>query len=345
MNIAFRVDASVEIGTGHVMRCITLAEMLRQKGSTIFFLCKKYEGNLISFLKQKGFVTIALSDNPFNQQEDANETIEKIASLQIDTIIVDHYGIDVTWERFLRPYAKNICVIDDLANRQHDCDILLDQNFYPNMEEKYRYLIPESCRLYLGPKYLLLRPEFYQISHRKRNEVRNLLIFFGGSDPTNETMKALEALENLQLKNIELNVVVGESNLNKEKIEWVVKKIGGKFHCQIDYLAKLMDEADLSLGAGGVTMWERCFVGLPSIVTIVAENQRGSTEAAYRFGAVKLVGWHENVNVLTYEKELSNLINNKDILHTLQQKGYELLGKNEKQDFKDHPVVEAIYSK
>ncbi|KYG33713.1 UDP-2,4-diacetamido-2,4,6-trideoxy-beta-L-altropyranose hydrolase [Alkalihalobacillus trypoxylicola] len=344
MNIAFRVDASVHIGTGHVMRCITLAESLKSHASKIVFICKNLPGHLMEHIEKKEFLTISLTSEPFKQEKDAEEVIEKVENINLDFIIIDHYEIDQKWENLLRAFTKKIIVIDDLANRHHDCDILLDQNFYPSMKQKYKQLVPSDCQLLLGPKYLLLRREFYNVLHRKRGEFKNLLVFFGGSDPTNETSKALLALAELKLKNVSINVVVGNANPNKDDIKGICEKIGANYYCQIPYMAKLMEEADLSLGAGGSTMWERSFVGLPSLVTMVAENQCASTEAAAEFGAIKLTGWHETVTKSTYMKKLNELIHNENAFKSMQLKGYELIMRNENKKFEQHPLINLMFN-
>ena len=148
MNIAFRVDASCIIGSGHVMRCLVLAEKLRSNGHHVSFVCRAYPGNLIDLIKNNGFtvyelifsecesyINQKLSDDYsqwlwLTQEHDAVDTLTQLEGIQIDWIIVDHYSLDVVWEKRLTSRVENIMIIDDLANRQHDCKLLLDQNFY-----------------------------------------------------------------------------------------------------------------------------------------------------------------------------------------------------------------------
>jgi len=294
MNIIFRVDASINIGSGHVMRCLTLAKQLqKEKNAKVYFISRKLEGNLIDLIRSKEFEVKILPkvDNVFNnlegyqkwltvsQQFDVEQTIQILTDLDIsiDLLIIDSYAIDIEWENKIRPYVKKIMVIDDLANRKHDCDILLDQNFYLNMEERYNGLVPINCKLFLGPRYVILREEFYEVKkhlrHRNGN-IKNIFVFFGGIDITNETMKTLRAIILLKQKDIVVNVVVGKNNPYKESIEKFCRKYDNiNYYCQVDNMAELMNEADLAIGAGGTTTWERCFLGLPSLVIAVAENQ------------------------------------------------------------------------
>lgn len=306
MKILIRTDASVSIGSGHVMRCLTIASELRKKGHEVLFYMKQLPGHLISLVESQGFIVM----NEF---------------CTVDLCIIDHYGIDELWEKSIRPFVKKIVVIDDLANRVHDCDVLLDQNVVPDYETRYDLLVPKHCVKLLGPKYLIMRDEFMEQRKQIRNrtgEVRRLLVFMGGTDPTGETMKVLRALEYCTFEWID--VVVGNGNPNRQQIQSICEEQGFHYHCQIDYIASLMAQADFSIGAGGSTTWERCYVGLPSSSTIVAENQLVATETASALGAVLNIGWHEQVTVETYKKLLLSLSGRGDELRQMSKNGLKL---------------------
>lgn len=286
--IIIRTDASVDIGSGHVMRCLTIAHNLKREGCNVRFWMEPHTGNLIDYVAQQGYETISKAE-------------------QADLYIIDHYEIDMEWEQSIRPYTKKLMVIDDLA-RAHDCDLLLDQNVVPNFEVRYDELVPKRCIKLLGPKYLIMREEFIEARQqiRQRNQnIQRLLVFMGGTDPTNETLKILTALEELTFAHVD--VVVGNGNVNKENIEQICHKRNYHYHCQISYMAQLMQQADFSIGAGGSSMWERCYVELPSSSTIVADNQLITTNYANQLGAVINLGWHEEVTVDTYKNLLNGL--------------------------------------
>lgn len=325
MKIVFRVDASKQIGTGHVMRCLTLARELESLGHQIAFISRELEGHMCNFIKNQGYTvyvlprTDALRNNcnvthaqwlQSSWEIDAQQTIDVIKSNlnKVDWVIVDHYALDKKWEKKLEEFTQHIFVIDDLADRPHICDILLDQNYYKNMGQRYNRLVPPNCIQLLGPHYALLRTEFLKAREclRKRvNTLKTVLIFFGGSDPTNETYKVIKALEKIDCRQLCINVVVGQSNPQKSVIQDLCKKHSNiKFHCQIDYMSRLMNEADFAICAGGSTTWERYCLGLPAILISVAHNQVEICETVGNLGIDFYIGKSEEID----EKDICNAI-------------------------------------
>ncbi|MBY0123451.1 UDP-2,4-diacetamido-2,4,6-trideoxy-beta-L-altropyranose hydrolase [Bacillus sp. S/N-304-OC-R1] len=343
MNIIIRVDASIEIGSGHVMRCLTLADFLQEKGAEVAFICANLEGNMIDFIRENRYKVFPIGKGLGNVI-DAKATIDILNEHQVDLLIVDHYQIDSNWEKTIKEkyYSIKLMVIDDLANREHECDLLLDQNYFKNLNNRYDHLIPAHCRKLLGPKYLLLRPEFYLGDKVKKayKTIQDILVFYGGSDPTNETLKVLEAFDRLEVSNINVHVVVGLSNGKRDHIKEICAETQYSYYEQIDYIASLMRKSDLALGAGGVTMWERCFLGLPSIVTVVAENQIGSTHAAAEYGAIWNLGWHESVNMSNYVDIINRVLASPEMLTGMSNRARRLM--HSEITYHTHPVVEAI---
>ena len=194
-------------------------------------------------------------------------------------------------------------VIDDLANRRHDCDILLDQNFYLNKDARYAGVVPEHCKMLLGPEHALLREEFYEAKKhlRKRDgTIKNILVFYGGSDLTNETEKAIKALVKLHDEGYTFtaDVITGVSNSLREKIKHLCSKYHFfHYYCQVNNMAEFMNKADLMLGAGGSTTWERLYMELPTLVTAVAENQIQGCRDCSQTGLIDYIGESEKVTV------------------------------------------------
>ena len=332
MRVVIRVDSSYQIGSGHVMRCLTLADYLRQTGAEIHFVCRDHTGNLGSLLKDKAFELSVLPStgrrNTLPSQDDrgyanwlgvdwktdAEQTRSAISRLHLqpDWLVIDHYALDYRWEETLSSQTGAVFVIDDLANRRHNCSVLLDHNLSLQGETRYRNLVPAECRLLCGPSYALLRPEFEVAASNLRERdgtVRRILIFFGGVDAAGMTLKACEAVVACGREDLLVDVVVGVANPRREEIrEQCESHPVLRYHDQVCNMAELMAAADLAIGAGGTTTWERAFLGLPTITIPVAENQVPSTEAMADAGAIWNLGFHEAVGVDTIVSALRRVL-------------------------------------
>lgn len=300
---AFRVDASLEIGNGHVMRCLTLAQKLRASVNGIcIFLCKDLAGNLIDEIKKNGFQTFCLTQ--FNQniltkkepawEDDAAQTIAYIEKIKPKWLIVDHYDIDSAWELKLYPYCSNLMVIDDLANRQHYCDLLLDQNLGRKSLD-YKNLLIKETSLLIGPQYALLRDEFQSqriFSINRKRELKKILISVGGVDKENITKQILNSLNSCNLpNNIEITVILGENCPWIKQIIEISKEMKWKTTTIINCknMAEELALTDLAIGAAGTTSWERCCLGVPSIIFCTADNQRMIAKYLEEIGAASLM--------------------------------------------------------
>ncbi len=316
MRVVIRTDSSSAIGTGHVTRCLTFANALRNCGATVTFVCRDHSGNIASEIADNRFDVRLLprctgvktsSANLYEgwlgveQATDAVQTRDVVQSCgSVDRLVVDHYGLDESWESLLRPSVGGILVIDDLANRRHTCSALLDQNLQTDTAVRYLRLVPADCRLLNGPRFALLREEFHRTrlgASHSRFEVQRILVFYGGVDATNETVKAMTALQTLNYPNLQITVIVGPANAQREYIHKVAADDARfKVRENVSDMARLMAEADLALGAGGTTTWERCCMGLPTIITAVAENQISIAEQVARAGAAVYLGEPSDVS-------------------------------------------------
>ena len=329
MNIAFRADASEQIGTGHIMRCLTLADELKKHGARIRFVSRHLPEYLRNMLWARGYEAGLLTGSAscegldelahahwlgVSQAQDAEESIAALSEVQWDWLVVDHYALDRRWEAALRQCAKNILVIDDIADRQHDCDVLLDQNFYADMNVRYQHKVPDHCLLLLGPRYALLRDEFLQWRERvsqRKGPVQRILIFFGGMDADNYTGRAMQALlcrcnyPHSGMKGIQVDVVIGAGHPRREAIEAMCRQHNFFCHVQTERMAELMAAADLAIGAGGSATWERCCVGLPTITICSAENQRRQVADAASEGLLYAPDHYEAIERMLCEHFLS----------------------------------------
>lgn len=326
------------------MRCLTLAEELRARGADCHFICRLHPGHLVMLIRSSGFTVNELPMGTVDFQPalddgkaltahaqwlgcdwwtDARQTQEVLAAMKPDWLVVDHYALDARWETSIDSCVKHLMVIDDLADRSHACNFLLDQNFYVDMTTRYLGRVPPACEMLLGPNHVLLRPEFTQIRQniRKRSgQIRRILVFFGGSDPTNQTRNVLTALLILDLPDVDVDVVIGSSNPNRlelEKICGSMPKV--ELHCQVANMAELIERADLGIGAGGVAMWERCYLGLPTITVVFADNQLRTTEDVAKIGVIKYLGRSTAFTANDYAKAIKEMIDSPDEMRLMSE--------------------------
>lgn len=349
--VAIRVDASVTMGTGHVMRCLTLADTLRMRGLRCHFICRAHPGHMIDTIRQRGNeVTVlpagAIGFQPFPVADDslpahaswlgcdwcndANQTLHAVQAFKADLLVIDHYAIDIRWEKVLRSYVRRIMVIDDLADRAHDCDFLLDQNWFGDvMSRRHKGLIPDRCVTMLGPRYALLKPEYatlHACMPQRDGEVRRVLIFMGGSDLTNETGKVIEALTHPDLMHLLVDVVIGANHPDHLGISRKAEeRHGTRTHIGLPSLAGLMMRADLMVGGGGATTWERMCLGLPAVVICIADNQAEINASLSTAGYLKLLGNKDDVDVSQVSGAVRELIGSPEALITMSRKSRELV--------------------
>jgi len=313
--IYFRADSSIEIGTGHVIRCLSLADVLKKNGFSIYFICRVNKGDINHIIKDRGYTVYELPSKITRKMDMllTGEILNKVKG-KPDWLIVDHYNVDFTWESYVKDYVKKIMVIDDFTNRRHNCDLLLNQNLYKNMEKRYGGMVPEGCRMLLGTRYILLREQFLALRKRRKRfkkDIKRIMILIGGTDPTNETLKSLEAFKLLDRDDIEVDVVVGATNPHRDRI----KKACGSmpnvhYHCQVDNIEALLFKADIAIGSGGSASWERCFTGVPSIISSFANNQIEISENLHRHGIAVNLGWYEDITSEDIAVAIKRLINN-----------------------------------
>jgi len=325
MQVVFRADASLQMGSGHVMRCLTLADALGAQGAQCSFISRAHPGHLMALIQQRGYVVHCLAEPvqkapaarnsmtttvqgaPSNPQQgpahaawlgtpwqaDAQDTAAVLASLQPDWLVVDHYALDQRWEEAQAAHCRRLLVIDDLADRPHRCDLLLDQNL-GRQPQDYAALVPAHCEVLTGPRYALLRPEFsalrrYSLQRRQAQPgLRQLLISMGGVDQFNATGQVMQALKSCALpQECRISVVMGLTAPWLENVRQLAAQMPWPTEVVVNVtdMAQRMADSDLAIGAAGSTSWERCCLGLPTLMVVLAANQRRIASALALKGA------------------------------------------------------------
>ena len=330
MKMLIRVDASAIIGTGHVIRCLTLANEAKLRGWSVCFVIRCKYKHIIRSIRNAGHEVRLLDTASTNitekknvsyshwlgvsQETDASDTLEYVRACNPDWVVIDHYSLDVTWHRIIKSYCQNIMVIDDLANRILDCSIILDQNLNARAED-YRNKLNSKCMLLLGPSYALLRPEFRiwrqsSLDRRVKNKFKQILITMGGVDLENYTLSTLRQLEKSKFsKSCSFVVAVGSSYPNSTQLEKFVNSTALSIAVitNVNNMAEVMAKSDLCIGAAGSTSWERCCLGLPTIAMPIAENQEKIITELHKHG----VAIKSNLTCLI--KDFEKFFNKSDI--------------------------------
>lgn len=344
MRVAIRTDASQKIGTGHVMRCLALAAELKAHGAEVEFILRDHPGHLAQQIQDRGFKTTLLpiedNGNDSAQSEydrwlgvpwetDARETSDTLASNPPDWLVVDHYGLDERWERQLATQCRAIFVIDDLIERKHHCDLFLDQNLQESGAGSRSTTVNSEAELLIGPRFAMLSTAFREMRGKgiKRREGvgDRLVLFFGGSDPTNETGKALQALESFPAGSFKADVVAGGLNQNIPELKSRCESLGYSLHVGGANMASLYANADLALGAPGTSSWERACAGIPSLIVAIAENQERIGEALAEAGCAFYLGISREVKAQTYLDVLRALPHLSRELHGQSLRGMNLV--------------------
>ena len=330
LGVVVRTDASLAIGTGHVMRCLTLASALREQGAAVLFVCREHDGHLCDLIETRGFSVSRLPSPHLDTQgehrstsvvhlassweEDARQTQVAIDMLGLkpDWLIVDHYNIDEQWEGALRTSVDRIMVIDDLADRAHDCDLLLDQNLVGQLSTRYVNKVLPTCAVLLGLKYALLQPIYGELHDRvslRHGSIRRILVFMGGADHDNLTGRMLSACLSLDRSDINIDVVIPfGSNCEGAIRERASGHANVHLYRDLPTLAPLMAQADLAIGAAGTTSWERLCLGLPTLVITVAEHQLPIADEQHRQRLIRKLGHQDQVTESAVKQALEELI-------------------------------------
>ncbi len=327
------------------MRCFNLASGLVAKSASVVFICRGLPSYLVEKLELAS-MTLYLIGSPdteqdlysnhassrswpaWSQEEDASATCSIISEIFPDWLVVDHYGLDAVWEEQVQLSVGKILVIDDQADRKHHCDALLDQNLFSDARKRYVGKVPDSAAMLLGPEYALIENSFSQARSRvgeKSSVANNILIFFGGADPNNCTEFVLDVLLNNSLRKFDITVVIGGQHPVLRDLRRRAATEDFKLHIQSGDIARLMSGADLCIGGGGVSTWERCCVGLPCLIIAIAANQEPIAKAVSDAGAARYLGRQVDLDAKTVSNEFLNLVDDSEALRQMSARAMSLV--------------------
>ncbi len=326
--IVVRADASRHMGLGHVARCLALARALRRRGATVTFLCRSLPGDAGERIIREGFALQRLEVSIGNESEDAAACLAWLQQrVGVRWLIVDHYGLGADWESRLRPHVGQLLAIDDLPERRHCCDLLLE----PNLPARSPGRDHRGAREWLsGPRYALLDAAFAAVGEKRGRQTAQacrLLVSFGGADPSGDTEKVLRAL-GAMARNWRVEVVIGPANGRRRQIEALAARLPDT-RCHYDItpteMAAAMARAELAVGAGGGSALERCAAALPGVVIAQADNQRAPARLLAEHGAQLYLGESSAVDEEQIARALLVLAENASLRHSLARRGRELV--------------------
>lgn len=321
MKVLIRADAGAAIGIGHVARCLTLAEVLVAHGAEVSFACRALPGHQLARIAEAGHEVFSLPADTADEGAALQALLP--AEACFDWLLVDHYQLDARWESAARRWARRIMAIDDLADRAHDCDLLLDQNFTASAA-LYHGLVPSACQILAGPRHALLRPAFRQLRPAAQNGSSRVLVSFGGFDQAGMTLRTLQALDGLD--GVEVQCIAGQSSPDLTALQSLVAgHPGWELLNFVNDLPERMAAATLFVGAGGGTTWERAAIGLPSLCVAVAENQHANAEALASAGMHQYLGPAEQVAVAALHQAIAGLLGNLRQRQHFAARGMELV--------------------
>ena len=328
IKVLFRVDASATIGSGHLMRCLALAQTWQDFDGKAVFAVATEIGNLQKRLETEGIIVYPLSAIS-GSQEDAAATIALAEQLNVSWLVVDGYQFGSEYQQQLKQAGLKVLFIDDYGHADfYEADFVLNQNVSAS-ESLYSFCASHT-QLLLGTQYVLLRREFRQWQGWQRDHpkvARKILVTLGGSDPDNVTLKVMQALSAIAEPALEVVVVIGGNNPYQQQLEKVAQQspFPMRLRQNVTNMPALMAWADVAIAAGGSTNWELAFMGLPSIILTVADNQSAIAQRLGDLGVTVSLGWHQQLTVNQLTTAISNLLIEQQQRQQMSQQGKQLV--------------------
>ncbi|MEO0755513.1 MAG: UDP-2,4-diacetamido-2,4,6-trideoxy-beta-L-altropyranose hydrolase [Cyanobacteria bacterium J06648_16] len=325
--VLFRADASPEIGTGHVMRCLALAQVFLQAQKQVLFLAAAISPALVERLQQEGIRVLRISAHS-GSPEDARLLTDNAKAADICHVVVDGYQFDETYQTALKSAGLKVLFIDDYGHAAtYSADWVLNQNVYAH-DQLYSQRKPHT-KLLLGSRYALLRKEFWPWRGWPRlptAPAQKVLVTLGGGDPDNVTLKVLLALQQVKSE-LDVIIIVGSSNPHLEILQQQNQSTSQfiRLRHNVTDMPALMAWADIAISAGGSTCWELAFMGLPTLMIVVADNQKRIVESLDTLGVGISLGWHDALTPAQIKQALESLLNTTQLRLRMMQSGRSLI--------------------
>ncbi|NBD17450.1 MAG: UDP-2,4-diacetamido-2,4,6-trideoxy-beta-L-altropyranose hydrolase [Cyanobacteria bacterium] len=328
LNFLFRVEASIAIGSGHIMRCLALAQAWQNLGGNAIFAVATDIGKLQTRLETEG-ITIHQLSVTSGSREDGEAVIALAQKLGVSWVVVDGYQFGRNYQQQLKATGLKVLFIDDYGHAEHySADLVLNQNLGAN-ENLYPHR-DNQTQLLLGTKYALLRREFWQWRNWKREispTACKVLVTLGGADPDNVTLKVMQALSAMEREGLETVVIVGGSNPHYDQLQGVAQAspVSMTLKQNVTNMPEWMAWADLAIAAGGSTNWELAFMGLPSVIITVADNQSAIAQQLGKMGITISLGWYQQLTVHQLTTAVSELLSAQKQRQQMSEKGRQLV--------------------
>jgi len=325
--LVLRADADTQIGAGHLMRCLALAQAWEDAGGEVTFITVCQGEGMLQRLRDEEF-NIKILANSYPDKTDWNTTRGILAGHPGAWMVLDGYNFDDDYQRRVKEAGHRLLVIDDTAPLKHYyADIILNQNLHA---EQLRYVCEPYTRLLLGTRYVLLRREFlaWKEWHRDIPEVaRRVLVTLGGGDPENNTLKVTHALQEVDIPGLEATAVIGASNPHASFLEQAAKqsRIPIRLMRDVKNMPELMAWADVAVSGGGTTAWELLFLETPALFLMAAENQRYVAECIEDQGLGKKLGQAENVSTALLTRTITSLLKDSNLRATISRKARQIV--------------------
>lgn len=325
VRIGFIFDSKNKTGSGHFWRCFNLSKILKKNNREFFFISNFLNKQFVKILKKEGINYIKISS--LNNISILKKTIDEF---KLEIFITDYYDLNYQSKKEIDKKVKCLIVIDDHINKKHHCSLYINSNFMSKKTVNNIKKLNPKTKVLLGTKYFIRSNKLGEFQNKlnRIKKLKKVFVFFGSSDPTNETLKFIKSIQ--EFKDIEFKILIGGINKNYKKIKRLCnnkENIKLFYNFNNDNTLKLIKNNDISFGAGGVNLTERLFLNLPSVVICTADNQKNALLELKKKKIINYLGNHRSVSSKKIKNSIKDFLNNPNKINLLSKKAYNYYGK------------------